>query len=166
MQLEVSKEYIILRLLEYRSIDPIKGCWIWNGYCNDICGTGYGKMSFKSFNKTVSLFTHRLSAYVFKDFNLDPKIFICHDCDNPPCFNPDHLFEGTIEDNNLDRFAKGRSTGGNRKYSVKMVEEMHNDLKLGMSRYSISLKYKVPYPYCTELLKRRDRHGYQRKTIQ
>lgn len=31
-----------------------------------------------------------------------------HECDNPPCINIDHLFEGTPGDNVRDMMAKGR----------------------------------------------------------
>jgi len=37
---------------------------------------------------------------------------VCHHCDNPPCFNIDHLFLGTRAENNADRVAKGRTRVG------------------------------------------------------
>lgn len=37
-----------------------------------------------------------------------PSMFICHHCDNPPCVNPDHLYEGTPSQNALDSVARGR----------------------------------------------------------
>lgn len=34
---------------------------------------------------------------------------VCHRCDVPSCINVDHLFLGTIADNNADKLSKGRN---------------------------------------------------------
>ncbi len=40
---------------------------------------------------------------------IKPKMMACHTCDNPPCFNPDHLYEGTHADNMRDMKERRRT---------------------------------------------------------
>lgn len=45
---------------------------------------------------------------LLKGFDAESKMVVCHKCDVPRCFNPDHLFVGTHADNVHDKIAKGR----------------------------------------------------------
>lgn len=93
------------RLFANREIDPVTGCWIWQGNRG---GRGYGKIWLNGKKVSVS----RASAIVFLGFDPNkPEIKACHSCDNPPCFNPDHLFPGTSKDNTRDAVQKKRHTG-------------------------------------------------------
>lgn len=56
----------------------------------------------------VLIGTHR-AVLEMSEGSLPPEIFACHNCDWPPCCNPDHLFPGTAQDNSDDMVAKGRS---------------------------------------------------------
>jgi len=80
-------------------------CWAWTRHKNK---HGYGiiQISGKSF------LVHRLAFHIFKGplFN---KQIVCHSCDTPSCWNPDHLFAGTQKDNIRDCQLKGR--GANQK---------------------------------------------------
>lgn len=52
---------------------------------------------------------HRLSFFLHHGYWPN----ICrHTCDNPPCFNPTHLRDGTKADNNRDKMERGRWAGG------------------------------------------------------
>ena len=51
-----------------------------------------------------------------------PKgMYVLHSCDSPLCINPEHLWLGTLADNNKDRDVKGRQYS---KLSGDDVEEM------------------------------------------
>lgn len=85
------------------------GCWVWAGSKNP--QTGYGQLSAWESGKRVVLTAHRVS---FKAFNgaIPEGMCVLHTCDNPACFNPAHLFIGTVKDNSEDMVRKGRWYGG------------------------------------------------------
>lgn len=77
------------------------GCWVFVG-----CHTpsGYGAIQING--KKVS--THRaMWSPVHGD--ISDGLCVCHRCDVRDCINPDHLFLGTVLDNNMDRASKNRS---------------------------------------------------------
>lgn len=80
------------------------GCWPWPLYKNE---KGYGVICFDGNKYSV----HRLSFQVFKGIIPDGFV-VMHECDNPACFNPDHLFLGTQQENMDDMVRKGRSRSG------------------------------------------------------
>ena len=76
------------------------GCWQWTGALSK---TGYGVINIQ--NRTVK--AHRFSWEIHRG-EIPSGLVICHRCDNRRCVRPDHLFMGTVADNNRDGYRKGR----------------------------------------------------------
>lgn len=87
------------RLFRNREIDST-GCWLWIGSRNRY---GYGQMPINGVTKTV----HRLSWTTFRG-NIPSGQLVLHRCDIRNCFNPRHLYLGSVQDNVDDMFARGR----------------------------------------------------------
>lgn len=89
---------------------------------------GYGQIGFKSLRgkSTAPLLVHRLAFYI--TYGRWPEPLGLHRCDNPACFNPLHIFEGSYADNNADAKAKGHSTGGSSKGATNPKAKLTEDV--------------------------------------
>jgi len=76
------------------------GCWEFTG---GIIPDGYGNFPTKDGNFRA----HRFSYMIYKGELEEGKV-IMHTCDNRKCVNPEHLKQGTQQENVLDCSAKNR----------------------------------------------------------
>lgn len=91
---------LMLQRLWSRSAITERGCWEWQGHATEF---GYGEAHFQGKRWRV----HRLSYRIFKG-EPDPKLDVCHACDNRRCWNPHHLWLGDPVANSEDCVQKGR----------------------------------------------------------
>jgi hypothetical protein len=91
---------------------------------------------------------HRL-AWIEANGPILDGLCVLHKCDNPPCFNIEHLFLGTKADNNLDMRTKGRGsrgdTHGMRKLSTEQVIDMRRRHAAGARSSELAGLFDVTY---------------------
>lgn len=75
-------------------------CWMWLANTNP---KGYGLIRDQGKYRVASVVSYELHVGPVPD-----GMHVCHECDNPGCINPYHLFLGTPSDNQLDCIRKGR----------------------------------------------------------
>jgi len=91
-------------------------CWEWTGTRNP---QGYGVLRVGESARLA----HRV-AYELEFGKIPFGLHACHKCDNPGCVRPDHIFLGTIADNNADMRAKGRNSGPRSKLTAKAIRQI------------------------------------------
>lgn len=118
-------------------------CFGWTGTV-DVNGYGFIKHNKKYVR------THRVALEYKLGRPIKQNMFACHKCDNPKCINPNHLFEGSHQDNMRDMRNKGRecSPQGERSGMAKLNESQVLEIRKlhaqGLSRIMISTTMKVP----------------------
>jgi hypothetical protein len=93
-------------------------CWEWTGACDK---DGYG--IFWDAEKPGRVRANRFAL----ERITGPlgELQACHQCDNPKCVRPAHLFAGTGSDNMHDKASKGRTLG-----FASLKGEQHTQAKL------------------------------------
>lgn len=98
-----------VRFLRHLSGPTDTGCIEWTAKRNH---NGYGIMLVTG-SGDKKILTHRV-AWEIANGPIPAGMYVLHRCDNPPCVNIEHLFLGTLADNNRDKYEKGRCPRGER----------------------------------------------------
>jgi len=142
---KMSKPLCSLKCRLLSAIKKESKCWFWTGIIDK---HGYGKLRI---NKKRVL-AHRASYEIFVGI-IASKMLILHSCNNRACINPDHLKQGTVQDNSNDMINANRSLQGEKHHKAKLTEsdvrkirELGNNLSqqkianmFGVSQLNVSL---------------------------
>ncbi len=90
-------------------------CWEWTG----ATVKGYGHFRVMSSSGWIMMRSH---VYAARVVNRVTASVIRHTCDNTLCCNPEHLIEGTHQDNSNDMKSRGRAANGNRTVTKALLE--------------------------------------------
>lgn len=128
------------------------GCWEWiaGKYSN-----GYGSFYLDTIIKITT--AHRAS-WIIHNGAIPDGLNVLHKCDNPPCVNPEHLFLGTLDDNNKDMATKRRSTIGEKNPAAKLKNDDVREIRLlskQMTQVAIAERYGVSLNTITSIIVRR-----------
>jgi len=107
-------------------------CWEWNSTLHK---SGYGV-----FNIACKQYRAHRMVYELTRGEVPKGMFVCHKCDNRRCCNPNHLFIGTVQDNQQDMVNKGRQAKGEQVNTNKLTAEQVVEIRRLHSTGRYSLK--------------------------
>jgi hypothetical protein len=139
----------------WSSVKKSDGCWIWNGsrLFSKKKGKRYGVMYVSEIGQSV--FAHRISFKIHKGDPTGKEV--CHECDNEPCVNPDHLFLGSHHRNLRDSALKGRQRSRfGKKVKVLTLEQIREIqgkwIKFVVTYRMLAKEYGVSYAYINKII--------------
>lgn len=88
------EQLLVERFLKH--VKKTDTCWNWTGGTSG--SKKYGKFQFDGHKVSA----HRMSMYLWKDFELSDSQSVHHTCSNTLCVNPEHLRPVTSMDNMIE----------------------------------------------------------------
>lgn len=144
------KHAAVKQAFEGNWVEADTGCWEWTKGKSH----GYGQLRVPPVFGDYPLYAHRVS-YVLHYGPVAQGMFVCHKCDNPMCVNPEHLFQGTQEDNLRDMANKKRSCLGEKNGQSKLTDDMVKNLRVdaGLKQYELAVKYGISEAQVSRILR-------------
>lgn len=130
-------------------------CMEWP-YQKDKDGYGRLRIPLAIAGKRIKVAAHRLAFKFVRGRWPMPNGL--HTCDNPSCFNPKHIYEGTIQENHNDQKSRRRTVRGTGQSQAKLTEEIVLEARreyreTGIGCYRLAKKYGVSHPTMASAIK-------------
>ena len=132
-------------------------CWTINTHKN---GNGYRRFEIKIDGKRVKHYLHIESYKIYKG-EIPQGLYVRHVvCNNPSCFNPEHLEVGTQKDNMQDAVKADRQAKGTKIPQAKLNEEKVLEIRKlyseGMKQKKLAKMYGVDPAQISRVVNRID----------
>lgn len=115
-------------------------CWEWQA-----ARLHFGHGAFSLMGRQIH--AHRFAMMVALAGDIPDGMFVLHNCDNPPCCNPAHLYVGTQRQNVEDRERRHRGAKGSAcgmaKLTPSAVRDIRCSLAKGATAASLGRRYHV-----------------------
>jgi len=131
-------------------------CWVWTGSTS---GKGYGEVRVKR-----RLWRAHRYSWAIVNGSIPDELLVCHECDNPPCVNPSHLFVGTSQQNTDDMRVKGRANyvsglRGSDLPQARLTEEAVRELRAkyaegGYTQSDLAIEYGIKQAQVSSIVRR------------
>jgi hypothetical protein len=154
------------RFWQYVDVRDFDECWEWTARRTD---KGYGQFALypPDAPKKQTINAHRLAYETYWRVNLVNNGL--HQCDNPPCCNPTHIYDGTFSQNALDSVAAGTcyfakpdvpKARGEAQGLAKLTEEAVREIRRryaagGISQQRLANEYGVNQTKISDVVLRR-----------
>lgn len=157
------KRAAVWQLLDgkYRVLE--NGCWQWTEGTDS---SGYAHLWIPTIFGNISVPVHRLTWILENGpIPMEPSgkrsMSVCHDCDYPPCINPDHHFLGTQADNMKDMARKGRGAHGEKNGQVKVSDDTVGKIRMlataGERQYKLCERFSLSPAQVSRIIRGRRR---------
>ena len=144
-----------LRMMRFWSKVDVRGpdeCWEWQASINT---SGYGRFKLVSHQ----MVTASRVALIGNSQTEPEGLHVLHTCDNRRCCNPNHLYFGTVAQNNQDKVDRGRATTGNQvcehngaaKLTEEQVVQIVERFRRGMNNKQIASDLPVTHQMVSKI---------------